>query len=150
MGWAEFGELARQLADHIAASFRPEVVLGVVNGGVFLGGALAAPLRAEFRPVRAEKRDQRVVVERLVDLRGKCVLVVDDVTVSGKTLAAVCAAATRAGAREARTATLVVRPDRSRSDFHAIETDDLVVFGWDYQLHGGGNAADGDPGEVGV
>jgi hypothetical protein len=46
-----------------------------------------------------------------------------------------------------RTAVLVKRPDGSRPDFHALETDQLVLFGWDYQLDGAGAV---DPGEVGV
>jgi uncharacterized protein len=150
MGWAEFGEVARQLAEKIGASFQPEVVLGVVNGGVFLGGALAAPFKAELHTVRVEKRGERVVVlDPVGDVRGKRVLVVDDVTHSGKTLGAVGARAQRGGAAEVRTATLVMRPERHHPDFHALETRDVVVFGWDYQLHGAGPGG-GDPGEVGV
>jgi hypoxanthine phosphoribosyltransferase len=152
IGWAEFGELARALSERIGAEFKPDVVLGVVSGGVFLGGALALPLKAEFHPVRVEKRGKRVVViDSLGDLQGKSILAVDDVTASGKTLHAVCAAAERAGATDARTATLVVRPSGNRSDFFALDTTALIVFGWDYQLQGdmGGNGS-GDPGEVGV
>jgi uncharacterized protein len=151
IGWAEFGVLARELAERIATAFKPEVVLGVVNGGVFLGGALAAPLKSEFHPVRVEKRGKRVVViDDVGRLDGKPVLVVDDVTASGQTLSAVCEAARKAGARETRTATLVVRPHRNRSDFHALDTTDVVVFGWDYQLQGDTGGGTGDPGEVGV
>jgi hypoxanthine phosphoribosyltransferase len=151
IGWAEFGGIAHELATRIGAEFQPEVVLGVVNGGVFLGGALAAPFRAEFHPVRIEKHGKRSVVpDRLPALDGRKVLVVDDVTVSGTTLAAVCEAARKAGAGETRTATLIVRPTGNHSDFHALETTDLVVFGWDYQLHGAPDAGDDDPGEVGV
>lgn len=151
IGWAEFGDLARMLAERVGAEYKPDVVLGVVSGGVFLGGALALPLKAEFFPVRVEKRGKRVVVlDRLADLEGKSVLVVDDVTQSGKTLDAVCIAAERAGATETRTATIVVRPTGNRSDFHALDTTALIVFGWDYQLHGDPGTGSGDPGEVGV
>ncbi len=150
VGWAEFPELARTLAERIAADYAPEVVLGVMTGGVFLGGALAVPLRAEFQPVRVSKRGKRSVAEPVTGVRGKKALVVDDVTVSGETLGAACAAARRAGAREVRTATIVVRPSKNHGDYHLLETDDLVVFGWDYQLHGGGQGGSGDPGDVGV
>ena len=150
IGWTEFGELARSLAERISDEFGPEAIVGIVNGGVFLGGALATPLGAEFHSLRVEKRLGRSVAERVTGLDGKRVLVVDDVTVSGRTMAAAVAAARRAGARETRTAALVVRPDGPGADFHALRTKDLVVFGWDYQLHGGGAAGGGDPGEVGV
>jgi hypoxanthine phosphoribosyltransferase len=150
VGWAEFPEIARSLAERIAADYAPDVVLGVMNGGVFLGGALAVPLKADFHPVKVTKKGKRSISEPVTDVRRKRVLVVDDVTMSGKTLAAVCAAARRAGARETRTATIVVRPTRNHGDYHVMETDDIVVFGWDYQLHGGGHGGADDPGNVGV
>jgi len=149
VGWAQFGELARDLSERIGREFRPDIILGVVNGGVFLGGALAVPLRAEFHSVRVDKFGKRRVAETLGPLPGKSVLIVDDVTVSGDTLAAASASARKAGAKEVRTATMVVRPNGNHADFYALETKDLVVFGWDYQLHGGPAGAD-DPGEVGV
>lgn len=150
IGWAEFGEVARELAERIAEQFQPEVVLGVVNGGVFLGGALANSFRAEFRPLHVRKYRRRSVAQAVTGLRGKKVLVVDDVTVSGQTLGAGRFTAEKSGAGEVRTAALVVRPDGHHADWFALETDELVVFGWDYQLHGGPGGGEGDPGEVGV
>ena len=149
VGWAQFGDLARELSERIGREFQPDVIIGVVNGGVFLGGALAASLRAKFHSIRVEQYGKRSIAEPLGELAGKSALVVDDVTVSGKTLAAACASARKAGAAETRTATLVVRPNGNHSDFYALETTDLVVFGWDYQLHGGASGSN-DPGEVGV
>ena len=153
IGWAAFGEVARGLAHQIAGRFRPDVVIGVAKGGVFVGGALAAALGVDFFPVRIEKRrrDAAPLTEpvEFPDLSRKKVLVVDDVAASGATLAKARAVARKAGAREVRTAVLVVRPDGARPDFSFIETDELVLFGWDYQLDG--EAPGGvDPGEVGV
>jgi len=150
VGWAEFGEISKHLADRIAAQFRPDVVLGIVNGGVFLGGALAAALRADFHALHVERDGRRrSVAEPPLGVAGRAVLVVDDVIVSGDTMAAAFRAARKAGARELRSATLVARPDGEHPDFHAIETDELVIFGWDYQLTGAGTGG-GDPGEFGV
>jgi uncharacterized protein len=150
VGWAEFGELARGLADRIGTEFHPEVVLGVVNGGVFLGGALAASFKAEFRPLRVRKFAGRAVSDAVKGVRGKRVLVVDDVTASGQTLTAARASTVRGGAAEVRTGVLVVRPTRHQADFFALKTDQLIVFGWDYQLLGEGGEPGSDPGEVGV
>jgi hypoxanthine phosphoribosyltransferase len=149
ISWAEFGDIARALAERIGRDFRPQVILGVVNGGVFVGGALAAALQAEFLPVKIEKRS-RIAGERLPQLAGKNVLAVDDVTVSGQTLGKATALALQAGAADVRTAALVVRPRGNKTDFFAIETDQVVVFGWDYQLQGDSGPGPGDPGEVGV
>ncbi len=154
LGWAAFGEVARVLAGQIAGRFRPGVVVGVAKGGIFVGGALSAVLGADFYPVRIEKRSRDAaplpgdVVSELPDLRGKKVLVVDDVASTGATLARARALARKAGAKEVRTAVLVARPRGARPDFAAFETDELVLFGWDYQLDAGGGP--GDPGEVGV
>jgi uncharacterized protein len=170
IGWAAFGDISRALAARIGESFLPDAVLGIAKGGVFVGGALSAALDAEFFPVRLEKRrrdhgptrgpaplhgiaaDGRQAIEALAqlpDLRGKRVLVVDDVAASGATLARARALARKAGGREVKTAVLVVRHAGARPDWAALETDDLVLFAWDYHLHdaGGGGI---DPGEVGV
>lgn len=149
VSWVQFGDLARDLADRIAGRYRPEVILGVVNGGVFLGGALAGSFQAEFVPVKIDKRSG-LSAERLPSLSGKKVLAVDDVTVSGQTLSRARSLAEKAGAVEVRTCALVVRPKGSHSDFFAMETDEVVVFGWDYQLDAGAGAGSADPGEVGV
>jgi hypoxanthine phosphoribosyltransferase len=152
VGWAAFGEVARQLALRIAERFQPAVVLGIAKGGVFVGGALAAALQADFHPVRIEKRRRDAgagPVEQLPDLTGKKVLVVDDVCASGSTLAKARAVARKAGARQVQTAVLVRRPTGARPDWFAFETDELILFGWDYDLQAS-EAVAVDPGEVGV
>lgn len=151
LSWLEFGAVVRDLAGRIAARFQPEVVLGVARGGIFVGGALAAPLQAEFLPVRVEKRsrDRRAVPTfRAPEAKGKRVLVVDDVTNTGATLAKARALAKRSGAREVQAVALVVRPGGARPEWSALETAQLIVFPWDYQLDASG--APVDPGSVGV
>jgi hypothetical protein len=44
---------------------------------------------------------------------------------------------------------LVARPRGARPDFTAFATDELILFGWDYQLDQTGGSPE-DPGEVGV
>ena len=154
IGWAAFGEVIRALAARIALRFRPDVVLGIAKGGVFVGGALAAVLGADFHPIRFAKRHRDppplpAPPPELPDLARRKVLVVDDVASSGATLARGRALARKAGARDIRTAVLVVRPGGARPDWAAIETDELVLFGWDYQLEETESGPD-DPGEAGV
>jgi hypoxanthine phosphoribosyltransferase len=129
-------------------------VVGIAKGGVFVGGDRAA-LGADFYPVRIEKRRRDggtlpdAAAQELPALRGKKVLVVDDVASTGATLARGRALARKAGARDVRTAVLVARPHGARPDFAALETDELILFGWDYQLDATGGAPE-DPGEAGV
>jgi hypoxanthine phosphoribosyltransferase len=163
IGWATFGEIARQLATRISKRFRPDAVLGIAKGGVFVGSAVASTLGADFFPVRIEsrRRDSDPIPEatdQFPDLKGKRVLVVDDVCQTGATLTKAKKLAKKAGAKDVRSATLVVRPNGSRPDFHALETDELVLFGWDYQLDQTDgqielpvdDADDADPAETGV
>lgn len=154
LGWAAFGEVARALSADIARKFRPSVVIGIAKGGVFAGSAIATAVGAEFYPVRIERRrrDTAPLAEAMTTipaLTGKRVLVVDDVARTGATLARARALAKKAGAKEVRTAVLVTRPHGARPDFAAMETDQLVLFAWDYQLDDGASGG-GDPGEVGV
>jgi hypoxanthine phosphoribosyltransferase len=155
IGWAAFGEVVRTLAARIHDEFKPDAVVGIAKGGVFVGGALAAAMNVEFYPVRIERRRRDAGVlphapaSELPDLTRRKVLVVDDVASSGATLARARALARKAGAAEVRTAVLVVRPEGARPDYSALETEELVLFGWDYQLDGAGGGP-GDPGEVGV
>jgi hypoxanthine phosphoribosyltransferase len=67
------------------------------------------------------------------ELRGRRVLIVDDVSASGDTLELARTLAQKAGARWVRTAVLVRRLKGYSPDFAAVRTDDLVVFPWDYR-----------------
>lgn len=163
IGWAAFGEIARQLATRISKRFRPDAILGIAKGGVFVGSAVASTLGADFYPVRVERRRREAepmpeAADQFPDLKGKRVLVVDDVCQTGATLTKARRLAKKAGAKEVRSATLVVRPRGARPDFFALETSELVLFGWDYQLDqtdaGQGDLLvhedDTDPAETGV
>jgi len=150
--WFEFAEVVRDLAARISAKFHPDLVLGVAKGGIALGGALAGPLHADFQPVRVEKRARDPngrTTAGVPDARGRAVLVVDDVCSTGKTLAKARELARRSGARDVRSAVLVVRPRGSRPDWFSLETEEVIVFPWDYQVGFGGAHGD-DPGAVGV
>lgn len=158
LGWAAFGEVVRALAAQIGKKFQPDLVVGIAKGGVFAGGALAAALQAEFLPVRLEKRRRDAAPmpeagEQLPDLSGLRVLVVDDVSSTGGTLAKARVLCRKAGSRDVKTAVLVKRPGGAKPDWFALETDQLILFGWDYQLDAARAASADpgvDPGDVGV
>ena len=120
----------------------PDVIVGIAKGGVFVGGAVAAILQRDFFPVRISRRSRDRVVRRRpkvfgkmpAELSGKRVLIVDDVVASGDTLKLACDQARAAGAVEVQSATLVAHESGPRPDFFALETADLVVFPWDYDV----------------
>jgi hypoxanthine phosphoribosyltransferase len=145
IGWAEFGDLARDLAGRIAEEWAPDVVLAIANAGVFVGGALAPVFNAELVHLHLPGRGR---AERLPRMTGKKVLVVDDAANSGKTLDVAVKAAHDARAAEVRSAVIALRPGGARPDWSALQTTDVVVFGWDYQV--GESGSGGDPGDAGV
>jgi hypothetical protein len=139
LSWAEFDRLVQQMAKS-AAKFKPDAVVGVVHGGVFVGGALATAMKRDFFPVRISRRSRdrglrgnpslRGVMPK--ELKGRRVLIVDDIASSGDTLELASAHAKSVGAKAVATAALVCRPDGFKPHFHALKEDTFFVFPWDY------------------
>jgi uncharacterized protein len=146
------------LARQIQKSFKPEAVVGVAHGGVFVGGAIASATASDFYPVRISRRSRDKVVrssprmfgEMPRDIRGKRVLIVDDVAASGDTLELAKALASKVGAAEIQTACLVGRSDGYVPSFCAVATDDFVVFPWDYEPVAEDARFGGDPDKAGA
>ena len=141
LSWAEFDRLVQLLARQIQKSFSPEAVVGVAHGGVFVGGAIASALACDFYPVRISRRSRDKVVRsrpRMFgkmpkELKGRRVLVVDDVAASGDTLELARTLAAKVGAREVATACLLSRPGGYAPDWTALPSDEFFVFPWDYE-----------------
>ena len=141
LSWAAFDVHVQALSRSIVRSFSPEAVVGVAHGGVFVGGALASALGADFFPVRISRRSRvhsvrgkrpRLSGTMPREIKGRHVLIVDDVAASGETLRRAKKLALKAGARVLRTATLVSRKEGYAADFSALTSDALFVFPWDY------------------
>jgi hypoxanthine phosphoribosyltransferase len=141
LSWAAFDAHVQALARIIVRTFVPEAVVGVAHGGVFVGGALASALGADFFPVRISRRSRspntrgtrpRLYGSMPKELKGRRVLLVDDVSASGETLKLAKKLALKAGARGLRTATLVSRTEGYCADFTVLKSDAVFVFPWDY------------------
>jgi uncharacterized protein len=142
ISWAEFDRVVQQLARELSKKFKPEAVVGVAHGGVFVGGALASALKVEFYPVRISRRsrDQGVAAAPKLSgvmpkgLKGRRVVIVDDIAASGDTLDLASELARVAGARAVATCALVCRPKGFKPDFHWESSANFFVFPWDYDL----------------
>ncbi|MCU0700067.1 MAG: phosphoribosyltransferase domain-containing protein [Myxococcaceae bacterium] len=138
--WTGFDREVQRLAK-LAVSFRPEAVVGIAHGGVFVGGAVASALKADFFPVRLTRRSRDsetrsasgVMDDMPKGLAGKRVLVVDDICSSGDSLELASRLAKAVGATKVKTAALVNRPHGDSPDYAALTTDTFFVFPWDYQ-----------------
>ena len=142
LGWVEFGEVSRGLsADVLRTGFVPDVVVAVARGGLLLAGAMAyamgvkscGALNVEFYtgehatlpdPVMlAPHLDQASLVDRRV-------LVVDDVSDSGRTLSMVVELLRRAGA-DVRSVCLYTKPGTLlEPDLYWKATSGWIDFPW--------------------
>lgn len=141
LSWAEIDRLTQGLARSVTKTFQPEAVVGVAHGGVFAGRAIAIALSCEFYPVRISRRSRdkqvrqqpRLFGQMPDELKGKRVLIVDDVASSGDTLQLARELAMKAGADKAFCAALVTRAGGFQPDWTALSSAELVVFPWDYE-----------------
>jgi hypoxanthine phosphoribosyltransferase len=98
LGWQAFGDASRDLARVIAGDgYRPDLILAIARGGLFVAGALGYALsvknlhvmNVEFYNGVGTTLDMPVMlppVPSAVDFSAKKVLIADDVADSGKTI----------------------------------------------------------------
>lgn len=137
LSWNEFDLQVKALAAQVQKGFKPDAVVGLVHGGVFVGGALASALKAEFFPVRVTRRSRDHLADEATDdlpaeLVGRRVLVVDDIASSGDSLEFALKLARARGVKKVATATLLARPERYEPDYCGFVSDEFFVFPWDY------------------
>ncbi|HET7174292.1 MAG TPA: phosphoribosyltransferase family protein [Nocardioidaceae bacterium] len=142
--WEMFGVAAREMAEAVAADFRPDMVLSIARGGLLIGGALGYALGIKNTYTMNVEFytgvDERLEVPRIlppapdfVDLGDARVLIADDVADTGHTLRSVqefCAG--KVG--EVRTAVLYEKPHSVVScDYVWRRTDRWINFPWSAQ-----------------
>ena len=140
--WDAYGLGARKLAQMVVESdFRPDVILSIARGGLFIAGSLGYALstknifvmNVEYYTDIDERHEVPIVLPpylELVDLDDARVLVADDVADTGHTLEMVrdfCTA--RVG--EVRTAVLYEKPiSVVQCDYVWRRTDLWIDFPW--------------------
>lgn len=142
LDWASFGIASRELAETIAADdYRPDLILAIARGGLFVAGALGYALsvkniyvmNVEYYTGVDERLPLPVVlppVPDLVDLESARVLVADDVADTGHTLALVhefC----KGRVADVRAAVLYQKPHSLITCEYVWErTDRWIAFPW--------------------
>jgi len=140
--WETFGVACRELALDIAADgFRPDIVLAIARGGLFVAGALGYALdvknlhvmNVEFYTGVDERLDMPVVLPPVpapVDLAGARVLIADDVADTGATLELVKEFCTEHVA-EVRCAVVYEKPHSIvHAEYVWRRTDRWIDFPW--------------------
>jgi hypoxanthine phosphoribosyltransferase len=143
--WQVFGDAGRELAARVAADdYRPDIILAIARGGLFVAGALAYALsiknlyviNVEYYTGVGERLDFPVVLPpplALVDLEAARVLIADDVADTGATLEVVRDHCARQVA-QVRCAVLYQKPgSRVDCDYVWRRTDRWINFPWSTQ-----------------
>jgi hypoxanthine phosphoribosyltransferase len=142
ISWEDFHGLCKGLARAVA-SFNPEIILAVGRGGFYPGTLIAHLLRAEIYPVRLSRRVNDVVlydhpqwIVRPPDqVRGRRVLIVDEIASTGETLVIVRQEALSLGAQEVRCAVLYAHTSGAEvPDYVGLISDELLLNPWDREI----------------
>ncbi len=144
LSWDVFGELCRALAVNVTRSYQPDLIIGIAKAGVIPGAVIASILRLDFFSMKITRRSGFEEVQERPQLlssapkqvRGKRVLIVDEICTTGETLRMALAAVRANNPAEIRTATSFVKSGQYKPDFFAVETDATVIFPWDRQVLG--------------
>ena len=142
MTWTNFGRLCQELAMKICREYEPDVVVGIAKGGALVGVCLSSALRLDFFPIKLSSRHNEEIIRDepkwfvppTEDVAEKRVLLVDDICVSMRTLTLARTAILSKGAREVRTATLMVHGGSARPDWYVLDTDALILVPWDLKV----------------
>src|SRR6202034_4416590 len=140
--WESLGDAAQELAQEIAGDgFKPDLILAIARGGLFVAGALGYALsvknlhvmNVEFYDGIGSTLDMPVMlppVPQAVDFSAKKVLIADDVADSGKTIELVYEFI-RDQVDAARTVVIYEKP-RSliKCDYVWRRTDQWINFPW--------------------
>jgi uncharacterized protein len=140
--WETFGTAAQELARVIAGDgFRPDVILAIARGGLFVAGALGYALsvknlhlmNVEFYNGVGSTLDMPVMlppVPSAVDFSAKKVLIADDVADTGKTLELV-RGFVAGHVAEVRSAVVYEKPTSLvKCDYVWKRTDRWINFPW--------------------
>ncbi len=132
-----FDEIIRQAPWKAMRGYSPDVVIGIERGGTVMAAVAAYRLGARLLTIRASRYDDskpaNIIHEEpcllradISEVRGKRVLIVDDVSRSGSTLAAVRRLAISSGAADAKTFVYA-----GRADFYCRSFEACLVFPWE-------------------
>lgn len=140
--WEEIHEKSLELAIKVLESgYRPDTIIGILRGGYIIARIIADALNIDelgivevkFYKSVGERAERPIITQPLViDVRGKKVLIVDDVVESGRTLEIVTEQTRLRGAKEVKVAALFFKPKSIIiPDFYAVKTTKWIVFPWE-------------------
>jgi len=139
ISWDVAVEYCEQLARKI--DFKPDVIVGISRGGLVPARILSDMLDNKnlailgiifYKKVGERTESPQITQDLTKDIKGKKVLVVDDVSDTGKSLIVAKDYITNKGASEIKVATLHYKPhSKLKPDYYIRTTDAWIVYPWE-------------------
>jgi len=140
--WEQIYEMLLHLADRIRKNkFKPDIIVGVSRGGWVPGRVMSdllenpqiANVKAEFYKGVAETKGEPVITQPVsMHVKGKQLLVLDDVADTGRSLRKVQSHLLEQGAANVKIATIYYKPwSVMLPDYYEKETRRWIVFPWE-------------------
>lgn len=141
-GWDQIYEMLVSLAMKIKTQgFKPDVIVGVSRGGWpparimsdLLENSNVANMKVEFyKDIGVRSRTPQITQPVTAKVRGKRVLVVDDVSDTGHSLKVVANHLREKGTKDLKVCTIYMKPKSIfRPDFFAKTTRKWIIFPWE-------------------
>ncbi|MCD6418746.1 hypothetical protein J7M00_08195 [bacterium] len=138
LGWEDIEKFCKILIERIEENFFPDVVIGVSRAGLIPALIVANHFDADFVPAIAKyicdyDGEVEVSLPDIKALDNSKILIVDDITISGKTFFAV---KNKIGgdSNVIKFASLFCHPQFFIPDFYAQKTKVKLIFPWDKKL----------------
>lgn len=141
-GWDQIYDMLIDLALQIRESrYRPEVIVGVSRGGWpparimsdLLQNPNLANMKVEFyKDIGITSKKPKITQPVTAIVKGKRVLVVDDVADTGQSLGVIVAHLRKKGAKQVKVCTIYLKPHSIfQPDFYAKKTRKWIIFPWE-------------------
>lgn len=140
--WEQIYQMLLNLAEKIReGKFKPDIIVGISRGGWVPGRVMSdllenpqiANVKAEFYKGVAETKDEPVITQPVsVHVKGKHLLVLDDVADTGRSLRKVQSHLLEQGAANIKIATIYYKPwSITMPDYFEKETKRWIIFPWE-------------------
>ncbi len=142
ISWNDFHGLCKGLVKAVAP-YNPEIILAVGRGGFYPGTLIAHMLQTDIYPVRLTRRVNDVVTHATPQwlvrppdvVKGRRVLVVDEISSTGETIMMVKDEALHLGAGEVKCAVLYAHSwGTAIPDYIGLVSDELLLNPWDREI----------------
>jgi hypoxanthine phosphoribosyltransferase len=143
ISWTDFSDLTRNLAERLYKE-NIDVIIGIARAGLLPATTIACMLRKEMYPVRLTRRFHDEIITQepewkikppLHILENKIVCIIDEIADTGKTMTMVKSEAKNHNTKHIITASLISHSwANPKPDYTAMESDELIIFPWDYKI----------------